>query len=296
MFSLKEPIFTGVATAIVTPFSDGGIDFNAYDVLLDRQLAAGIPAIVVTGTTGEASTLSAEEKHALWRRSVARSRGRCKVIAGVGSNCTATAVEQAVRAEDCGVDALLAVTPYYNKCTQEGLVQHYTAIADATSLPLILYDVPSRTGVHILPETCSRLAAHPKINGIKYAGGNIVTAAEICRRCGNALHLWCGNDDQCVPTLAVGGIGLISVLSNLLPRETMELCRLYEAGDHPAAAALQRRCLPLISVLFAQPNPIPVKTALEYMGLCRRELRLPLTALSDTEAAPLRREMAALGL
>lgn len=293
---MKEPIFTGAATAIVTPFSEGGVDFNAYDVLLDRQLAAGIPAVVVTGTTGEASTLSTEEKHALWRRSAARGRGRCKVIAGVGSNCTAAAVAQAVRAEDCGVDALLAVTPYYNKCTQAGLVQHYAAIADATSLPLILYDVPSRTGVHILPETCQQLAAHPKINGIKYAGGNIVTAAEICRRCGSELHLWCGNDNQCVPTMAVGGLGLISVLSNLLPRETIELCSLCLEGDYPAAAALQRRCLPLIAALFAQPNPIPVKTALEYMGLCRRELRLPLTALSDTEAAPLRREMQALGI
>lgn len=296
MFSLKKPIFTGVATAIVTPFLEGCIDFNAYDALLDRQLAAGVPAIVVTGTTGEASTLSEEEKLALWRHSVGYIHSRCKVIAGVGTNCTATSVALAKQAAACGADALLAVTPYYNKCTQDGLVQHYTAIADATPLPLILYDVPSRTGVHILPETCEKLAEHPRINGIKYAGGNIVTAAETCRRCGADLHLWCGNDDQCVPTMAVGGVGLISVVSNLLPKETVEMCRLCLAGDYPVAAALQRQLLPIIAALFAQPNPIPVKAALEYLGLCRRELRLPLTALSDPEAAPLRRRMQALGI
>lgn len=294
MLSLKEPIFSGIATAVVTPFMEDRIDFAAYDAILDQQLAAGIPALVVTGTTGEASTLTVEEKLALWRLSISYVDGRCKIIAGVGTNCTAMSVILAEQAAACGADGLLAVTPYYNKCTQEGLVRHYFAIADATVLPLIVYDVPSRTGVQIRPETCARLAEHPRINGIKYAGSDIVTATEICRLCGNALHLWCGNDDQCVPTMAVGGVGLISVLSNILPSETARMCDLCLAGKYREAATLQRQYLPLIRALFSQPNPIPVKAALEYLGLCRRDVRLPLTHMSDEAASSLRKALLSL--
>lgn len=284
---MKEPVFRTLATAIVTPFSGDSIDFRAYDALLTCQLDAGVPAIVVTGTTGEASTLTAQEKRQLWQHSADFLRGRSTLIAGIGTNCTATSVALAKAAADSGAQALLAVTPYYNKCTQDGLVRHYHAIAEATTLPLILYDVPSRTGVHILPETCARLAAHPRINGIKYAGSSMVTAAEIRQLCGDALHLWSGNDDQCVAAMAIGAAGLISVVSNLLPRETLALCRLCEAGNYPAAAAEQARLLPLIGALFAQPNPIPVKAALEAMGQCSGALRLPLSPLSDAQREPL---------
>lgn len=289
---MKKPVFSGVATAIVTPFSDGHIDFDAYDALLMRQLEAGIPAVVVTGTTGEAATLHIEEKFALWRRSAAILNGRSVLIAGVGTNCTESSVALARAAADCGAQALLAVTPYYNKCTQEGMVQHYLAIAEATDLPLILYDVPARTGVSLLPETCARLAEHPRINGIKYAGGSIVRAAEIRSLCAEHLHLWCGNDDQFVAAMAIGAIGIVSVLSNLLPQECMALHELCVHGDYPAAAAMQARLLPLIRALFAQPNPIPVKAALAHMGLCSPVLRLPLCPLSASQAQPLLRELA----
>ncbi len=282
--SLKQPVFSGVATALVTPFSGGRIDWSALDGLLERQLAAKIPALVLAGTTGEASTLSAEEKSALWRHCADFVRSRAVLIAGVGTNDTAASVRLARLAADCGADALLAVTPYYNKCTQEGLIAHYTALADATPLPLILYNVPSRTGVNLLPETALRLSAHPRIAGLKEASGSISQVAKVKALCGEAFHVWSGNDDQTVPMLSLGADGVISVLSNLLPEQTAAMVHAAQRGDRDEAAYLQLQLLPLIDALFSRVNPIPVKAALARMGLCQNELRLPMTPMSDDAA------------
>ena len=284
-FILKKPIFSGVATALVTPFSDGKLDLAAYDCLLETQ--HDVQALVVTGTTGESPTLTGAEKAALWRHTAQRKHGGCKVIAGVGTNCTADSVRQARIARDCGVDALLAVTPYYNKCTQAGLIEHYSAIADATELPLLLYNVPSRTGVNLLPETCKILSEHPSINGVKEAGGDLKQVAAIRELCGDALNIWSGNDDQTAAVMALGGRGVISVLSNVRPKAAAALTAAAQAGDDATAAALQARYLPLIAALFSEVNPIPVKAALQAMGLCSEELRLPLTPISAGNRAAL---------
>lgn len=289
--SLKQPVFSGVATALVTPFSGGRIDWSALDGLLERQLAAKIPALVLAGTTGEASTLSAEEKSALWRHCADYVRSRAVLIAGVGTNDTAASVRLARLASDCGADALLAVTPYYNKCTQDGLAVHYTAIADATALPLILYNVPGRTGVNLLPETARRLSAHPRIAGLKEASGSISQAAKVKALCGEAFSVWSGNDDQTVPMLSLGADGVISVLSNLLPGQTAAMVHAAQRGDRDEAAYLQLQLLPLIDALFSRVNPIPVKAALALRGLCKNELRLPLTPMPLGEARPLFSEL-----
>ena len=278
---MKKPVFLGAATAIVTPFCDGKLDQPAFERLLRQQLEAGIRAIVVTGTTGEAATLSQEEKETLWRLAVRISDGAAVIIAGVGTNNTAQSVVLAKAAEHCGADALLAVTPYYNKATQEGLYRHYFTIAEATDLPLIAYNVPSRTGVALEPETCQRLAQHERIAGVKEAGGDLTKLAKIRRLCGDELPIWCGNDDQIVPAMALGACGVISVLSNIRPRMVKALCDHALAGRFAEAAALQLNALPLIDALFSEVNPIPVKAALAAEGLCRDELRLPLTPLSD---------------
>ena len=288
---MKQPVFSGVATALVTPFSDGRIDWGALDGLLERQLAAKIPALVLAGTTGEASTLSVEEKSALWRHCADFVKSRAVLIAGVGTNDTAASVRLARLAADCGADALLAVTPYYNKCTQDGLAAHYTAIADATALPLILYNVPSRTGVNLLPETALRLSAHPRIAGLKEACGSISQAAKVKALCGEAFSVWSGNDDQIVPMLALGADGVISVLSNLLPEQTLSMVRAAQHGDEAEAAELQLTLLPLIEALFCRVNPIPVKAALALRGLCKNELRLPLTPMPLEDARPLFSEL-----
>ena len=277
---MKRPIFTGAATAIVTPFSDQKIDLPAFERLLRRQIDAGISAIVVTGTTGEASTLSLTEKESLWRLAAATAQNDAVIIAGVGTNHTAQSVALAKAAAACGADALLAVTPYYNKATQEGLYQHYITIAEATPLPLILYNVPSRTGVSLAPETCHRLSLHPKIAGLKEAGGDICALAKIRQLCGDGLPVWCGNDDQTVAAMSLGASGVISVLSNLRPRLVKALSDPAPAGDFAEAARLQLAALPLSDALFSEVNPIPVKAALAAEGLCRNELRLPLTAMS----------------
>ena len=277
---MKRPLFTGAATAIVTPFSDQNVDLAAFERLLWRQLDAGIATLVVTGTTGEASTLRLEEKEALWRLAAATAQNDAVVIAGVGTNHTAQSVALAKAAAGCGVDALLAVTPYYNKATQEGLYQHYIAIAEATSLPLILYNVPSRTGVALAPETCRRLSLHPKIAGLKEASGDLSALAKIRRLCGGELPVWCGNDDQTVAAMSLGAYGVISVLSNVRPRLVKTMCDRALTGDFAEAARLQLAALPLIEALFSEVNPIPVKAALAAEGLCRDELRLPLTPMS----------------
>ena len=277
----KKPIFEGAATALVTPLTAEGIDYAAFGRLIDWQIESGIDALVVCGTTGESSTLTDEEHREAIRFAVQRVAGRCPVIAGTGSNDTAYAVDLARFSEEVGADAHLVVTPYYNKATQKGLVKMYETIADACSLPMILYNVPSRTGVNIEPTTYAALADHPNIAAIKEANGNISKIVETVALVGDKLDLYSGNDDQIVPVLACGGRGVISVLSNLLPKETSEMCRAFFRGDVRGSMQMQTKYLPLVNALFAECNPIPVKAAMSAMGFCEDFLRLPLTSIED---------------
>ncbi len=277
---MENTIFKGIATALITPFKENGaVDYEAYGRLIDWQIESGVDALVSCGTTGEGPTLSdAEHKQAI-RYCVERTAGRVPVIAGTGSNDTAYAIELTKFSCDVGADAMLVVTPYYNKATQKGLIQSFTAIADASSKPLILYNVPSRTGCGIQPATYAALADHPMIQAIKEANGNISSIVETMSLVHGKLDLYSGNDDQIVPILSMGGAGCISVLSNILPRESCEITRRYFAGDVAGAAELQMKYLPLIQALFCEVNPIPVKAAMAQMGWCEDVLRLPLTCM-----------------
>ena len=276
---MKKTVFTGAATAIITPFKGNEIDYEAFGRLLDWQIAEGIDAIVVCGTTGEASTLTDEEHREAIRFAVERVAGRVPVIAGTGSNDTAYAIDLTKFACDVGADAVLLVTPYYNKATQAGLVANFTAIADASTKPVILYNVPSRTGCNILPATAAKLAEHENIVAIKEASGNISQIAELAALVGDKLDIYSGNDDQIVPILALGGKGVISVLSNPMPRATSEMCHKFFAGDVAGARKLQLDLLPLTNALFSEVNPIPVKAAMAAMGYTENSLRLPLTPM-----------------
>lgn len=276
-----KPIFEGAATALVTPLTAEGVDFEALGRLIDWQIDGGIDALVICGTTGESSTLTDEEHRAAIKYAVDRVAGRVPVIAGTGSNDTAYAVDLARFSEEAGADAHLVVTPYYNKATQRGLIKMYETIADACKLPMILYNVPSRTGVNIEPATYAALADHPNIAAIKEAGGNISKIVETVALVGDKLDLYSGNDDQIVPIMACGGRGVISVLSNLLPRETSLLCKTFLGGDVAGAMQMQTHYLPLINALFSECNPIPVKAAMSAMGFCEDYLRLPLTPMED---------------
>ncbi len=277
----NKTIFEGAATALVTPLTEDGIDYTAFGRLIDWQIDSGIDALVICGTTGEASTLTDEEHREAIRFAVERVSHRVPVIAGTGSNDTAYAVDLACFSEAVGADAHLVVTPYYNKATQKGLVKMYETIADACSLPMILYNVPSRTGVNIEPATYAALADHPNIAAIKEAGGNISKIVETVALVGDKLDLYSGNDDQIVPILACGGRGVISVLSNLLPRETSELCKRFLRGDVRGSMQMQAHYLPLVGALFSECNPIPVKAAMNAMGFCEDFLRLPLTPMEE---------------
>ena len=281
---MKKTVFTGAATAIITPLNANGIDYESFGRLIDWQIASGINAIVVVGTPGEGSTLTNEEHESAIRFCVERVAGRVPVIAGTGSNDTAYAVELSRFACDAGADALLLVSPYYNKATQRGLLESFTAVADAVDKPCILYNVPSRTGCNILPATAAALADHPNIVGIKEASGNISQIAELAALVGDKMDIYSGNDDQIVPVLSLGGKGVISVLSNVMPKETVDICRLFESGNVAASRELQLKLLPLINALFCEVNPIPVKAAMAAMGFCDNYLRLPLTPMeSDHE-------------
>ena len=273
------PVFMGAATALITPMTARGVDFEAMGRLIDWQIDSGIDALVIAGTTGEGSTLSDEEHRELLRFSAQRIAGRVPMIAGTGSNDTAYAVDLTKFACEAGADAMLVVTPYYNKATQKGLVRMFTEIADASTKPLILYNVPSRTGVTIEPATYAALADHPMIAGIKEAGGNISKIVETAALVGSRLDLYSGNDDQVVPILSMGGKGVISVLSNLMPGETSEMCKRFFRGDVEGSAKMQCQYLPLINALFSEVNPIPVKAAMAAMGYCENYLRLPLTTM-----------------
>ena len=284
---MKNTVFTGAATAIITPLNENGIDFEQFARLIEWQIAEGIDAIVVVGTTGEGPTLTDEEHREAIRFCVEQVAGRVPVIAGTGSNDAAYAISLTQFACEAGADAMLLVTPYYNKATQAGLIQFFTAIADASTKPCILYNVPSRTGCNLQPQTVAALAEHPRIVGIKEAGGNISQVAQIAALCGDKLDIYSGNDDQIVPILSLGGKGVISVLSNLMPKETAAMCRSYFDGNVKEAAALQLRLLPLIDALFCEVNPIPVKAAMAAMGYCENYLRLPLTPMEPQHEAQL---------
>lgn len=293
---MNKEIFRGIGTALVTPMNESGVDYDALARLLDFQLEGGVNALIVCATTGEAPTLTDEEHIDVIEFCVDRVAGRVPVIAGTGSNYTDHAVEMSVKAQKVGADALLCVTPYYNKCTQKGLVQSFYRIADATDLPMIVYSVPSRTGMKILPETCVELAKHPRIAGVKEATGDMATVVDIRARCGENFAVWSGNDDITVPMMAMGGSGCISVFSNIMPKAAVEMTRLFDAGDVRGAAALQCRYKPLMDALFSEVNPIPVKAALAEMGIIENCLRLPLTPMEPEHREKLVALMRAEGL
>ena len=289
-------IFTGAATAIITPLTPSGIDFERFGALIDWQIEKGIDAIVAVGTTGEGSTLTDEEHRAAIKYCVERVAGRVPVIAGTGSNDTAYAIELSKYAEQVGADALLLVTPYYNKATQKGMAASFIATADATSLPCILYNVPSRTGCNLLPETAAALAEHPNIVAIKEASGNLSQIAQLAHLVGDKMDIYSGNDDQIIPVMSLGGKGVISVLSNILPAETSAMCHKFLEGDVAGARKMQLDYIPLIDALFCEVNPIPVKAACAAMGFCEDYLRLPLTSMEDANKAKLLNLMKQAGI
>lgn len=282
MSKQKNTLFRGASTALITPFCQGRIDFDAIGALIERQLNAGIGAIVIAGTTGESATLTDPEKIALFAYAAERIHGRVPLIAGVGCADTAHTVTVARSACAAGADALLVVTPYYNRPSQSGLRAHYEAVAEASAKPIIVYSVPGRTGVRISSDTYDALADHPNIVAVKEADTDLGAISTLIDRCGDRLDIYAGNDDLTVPILALGGMGVISVLSNIVPAAVFEVCRLWFDGKVRLAAAKSAKYHTLCSTLFAETNPVPVKTALAMLGLCREEFRLPLTPPCDS--------------
>ena len=294
---MKNPIFKGIGTALITPMTEtGAIDYAAMERMVQRQLDANIDALIVCATTGEAPTLHDDEHIEIIRFVAQMAKGKTPIIAGTGSNFTEHAVDMSIKARDVGADGLLCVTPYYNKCTQRGLIESYTAIADATELPMIVYNVPGRTGVNIKPATYEVLADHPKIVGIKEANGDISSVVDTMARCGHKIDMYSGNDDQIVPILSMGGIGCISVLSNVVPAETKAMADKWFAGDVAGAAQLQLKYKPLVDALFSEVNPIPAKAAMAALGLCGDYARLPLTRMEEATKANLLKCMREVGL
>ena len=291
-------IFKGAGVAIATPFLDNGeVNYDEFERLIEFQIQNGTDAIIVCGTTGEAATMTEEEHMEVVKFCIEKVNKRIPVIAGTGSNCTKTAVELSKLAEEYGADGVLLVTPYYNKATQEGLYAHFSAVADAINIPIILYNVPSRTGCNIQPETAVRLCREKKnIVGIKDATGNIAQTSRMMQLAEGCIDLYSGNDDEIVPIMAVGGLGVISVLSNVAPKETHEICRKCLDGDFAGARDLQFKALPLVKALFSEVNPIPVKSALEMIGFKAGPLRLPLTKMETAHEEVLREEMKKFGL
>ena len=294
---MKKPVFTGAAVAIITPMNaDGTVNFEEFGRIIEDQIAGHTDAIVVCGTTGESATMPDAEHLSVIDYCVKKVNHRIPVIAGTGSNDTAHGIHLTQSAEKLGADAVLLVTPYYNKTSQQGLIQHFTALANATSLPCILYNVPSRTGVNILPETAYELSKLPNINAIKEASGNIAQVAKIAQLCGDALNIYSGNDDQIVPLLALGGKGVISVLSNVAPRETHEICQKWFDGDIAASLAAQLKYLPLCEALFCDVNPIPVKCAMNQLGYQAGSCRLPLVDTSKANQERIHNALHTAGL
>ena len=281
---MKQTVFSGVCTALVTPFIDGKVNYPMAEQLLARQMDAGIEAVVLSGTTGEAPTLTDCEKLELFRRCKAYTGDRCKIIAGTGSNSTAHAVALSKAAQDVGADALLVVSPYYNKATPSGLIAHYSAIAQAVDIPVILYNVPTRTGVDIPVHVYAQLSQISNIAGVKEASSDITKVTKIINACSPDFHVWSGNDDQIIPVMALGGKGVISVLSNICPVEAQAMAKAALAGDFATAAALQHSLQSLIELLFCEVNPIPVKAAMKHIGYDCGGCRLPLTQLKSENA------------
>ena len=296
MSKLKPTIFTGAATAIITPFKNGTIDYDSFGKIIEDQIAKKIDSIVVTGTTGEAATLTHEEHCDCIRFAVEKVGGRVPVIAGTGSNDTAYGIELSKYACEVGADALLLVTPYYNKATPKGLIKNFLETADATDKPIILYNVPSRTGCNITLPVYRELAKHERIVAVKEASGNISSIAELIAECGDSFDIYSGNDDQIVPIMSLGGRGVISVLSNILPEETHNMTKLCLDGNFAEAAKLQLKYLKLINALFCEVNPVPVKTAMAELGWCDIEMRLPLCEMEDANKEKLMAAMKAHGI
>lgn len=278
---MKKILFKGCGTAIVTPFTDEGVNFDEFKKLIEFQISEGVDALIVCGTTGESSTMTLDERKETIKFAKEVSNGRVPIIAGTGGNCTKSVIEMTKWAESIGVDGALIVTPYYNKTTQKGLIAHYTEIAKNTTLPIILYSVPSRTGVNITPETCLELSKIPNIVAIKEASGNISQVAEIKNLCKDELQIYSGNDDQILPILSLGGIGVISVLSNLFPKETHNIVFDFLDGNINKAIDGQIKAIPLIKALFSEVNPIPVKAGLNMVGYNVGIPRLPLIEISE---------------
>ena len=292
----KPVVFTGAAVAIVTPFTNNKVDFEQLGKIIDYQIANSTDAIVICGTTGESSTLTDEEHRECIKYAVEKVAGRVPVIAGTGSNDTDYAIDLSKYACEVGSDALLLVTPYYNKATPKGMIKNFLAVAEATNKPIILYNVPSRTGCNITLPVYKELAKHERIVATKEASGNISAIAEIAAECGDSLSIYSGNDDQIVPIMSLGAKGVISVLSNVMPKETHDICALFEAGKVKESAALQLKLLDLINSLFCEVNPVPVKTAMSMLGWCNGEMRLPLCEMEEANAERLRKSMQAVGL
>ena len=294
---MRTPVFTGSCVAIATPFdANGNINYDAFGRLIDAQIAGGVDAICVCGTTGESATMTIREHIAAVDYCVERVNHQVKVIAGAGSNDTSAAVYLSLHAQDSGADALLHVTPYYNKCSQTGLVKHYEYIADRVELPIILYNVPSRTGVSFTAESYKILSENPKINGVKEASGNFSLLAHTRFLCGDDFYIWSGNDDQVVPMMSLGAKGVISVASNIIPEVMVKMTHLCLENDFEAASKLQIQYMDLIDALFCEVNPIPVKAALNLMGMEAGTLRLPLCDISEKNLAVLRASMERMGL
>lgn len=293
---MKKILFEGCATAIATPFTESGINYEEFGRLIDFQIEQCIDALVICGTTGESATMTDLERKETFSFAVKKIAKRVPVIIGTGSNCTSSAIELTKYAESIGADGALVVTPYYNKATQSGLIEHYKAIANSTNLPIIMYNVPSRTGVNILPKTCLELSKIPNIVAIKEASGNLSQVAEISALCGDNLTIYSGNDDQILPILSVGGKGVISVLSNVAPKITSKMVHDYLDGHFENAKKSQLEAVALIKALFCEVNPIPVKAALNKLGFHMGNPRLPLTPLSEENMAILEKEMKNYGL
>lgn len=288
--------FRGTATAMITPFTQTGVNYDALERMIEFQIENGTDALLILGTTGEPATMTEAEKEEVMRFSVKKIAGRAKVIFGSGSNSTAHAVEASIKAEALGADGLLAVTPYYNKCTQNGLVAHYTAIADAVNIPLVLYNVPTRTGVRIQPSTALRLSEHPNITAIKDASENVDDLLEMCRLCRGKLDIYSGNDSYTVFLMALGAIGVVSVVANVVPDRMVAVTNACFAGDYAKARELAFELDPLAKALFCEVNPIPTKKALEYIGIKAGKPRMPLTEIEPAHAEMLRKTMIDLGI
>ena len=293
---MKNTIFKGMATAIVTPMNEQGIDYEALGRFIDFQIEQGINALVVMGTTGENATIEPEDQKEVIRFTVERVAGRVKVIAGTGTNNTEHVLHNTKNACEVGADAILVVTPYYNKATQNGLIKHFTMVADASTVPVILYNVPGRTGCNLQPKTVAKLAEHPNIVGLKEATGNMAQMVELVRLCGDKLDIYSGEDGIVVPMMSMGAAGCISVLSNVVPAKAVEMTDACLAGDYVKAAKLQCEMLPLINALFSEVNPIPAKAAVSAMGFGENYVRMPLTPMEEPAKAVLLEEMRKLGV